>query len=362
MSEKGGPLVSRRWLIALTSVAVVIGSVSLIATLNSGSDLVMLGTAIVSAEQGRTLTTTAAPVPTTSGTNTTEAVTTTTLTSTTQASTTTATTPVTTTTRVTTTTAAPITTTTAAPQPSGFPNANNTGVPSGIALKASGSLVISTPGTVIDGYDVSGTITINANNVTIKRSRIRGANWWIVRISPGVTGAVIEDSEIDGRGLSGNEGSHGIYGPGTFRRNNIYGVENGITLEDANSLIEANFIHGLAAPGAPHYDGIQIDGDVSNVMIRGNTIINDYGQTAAIMIDNDFGPINNIRVESNRLIGGGYTVYSDGQFDGGPITGVSFNTNRIGGGHWGYALIRSNTITQSGNVDDNSGALIDLNG
>ena len=125
-------------------------------------------------------------------------------------------------------------------------------------------------------------------------------------------------------------------------------------------LIEANYIHDLSAPGAPHYDGIQIDGGESNIVIRGNTIINDHGQTSAVMIDNYFGPTNNVLVERNRLIGGGYTVYSDGQFGGGPITGVSFVNNRMGIGQWGYALIRNNTISESGNVDDNSGNPISL--
>ena len=56
-------------------------------------------------------------------------------------------------------------------------------------------------------------------------------------------------------------------------------------------------------------------------------------QTSAIMIDNYFGPISNISVDGNLLVGGGYTVYSDAQFTGGSITGVSVTNNHIGGGH-----------------------------
>jgi hypothetical protein len=160
----------------------------------------------------------------------------------------------------------------------------------------------------------------------------------------------IQGCEIDGVG-TGNDGSNGIRGSGTFRGNNIYNVENGITL-DGSATIEDNYIHDLLASGSPHYDGIQIDGGISNVVIRHNTVINGHTQTAAVMIDNYFGPISDIVVTRNRLIGGGYTVYSDGQFNGGPITGVSFVDNRMGKGRWGYRSVVKNTPVWRGNVDD----------
>jgi Right handed beta helix region len=243
------------------------------------------------------------------------------------------------------------------PPPAEYPNATNTGVPPGTALAASGSLVINTPGTVIDARDISGTLFINANNVTVTRTRVRSADWWVIKVEAGRTGVVIEDCEVDG--LTGPEGQFGIVGPATVRRCDIHHTSDGI-VPFSGSLIEANYIHDLAGTGNPHYDGIQFDGGNSNIVIRGNTVINDYGQTSAVMINNYFGPIRNVSVEDNRLIGGGYTVYSDGMFSGGPITGVSFTDNRMGEGQWGYALIRNNTITESGNIDDNTGAPITL--
>jgi hypothetical protein len=95
-------------------------------------------------------------------------------------------------------------------------------------------------------------------------------------------------------------------------------------------------------------------------MIENNSIIVDYDQTSAVMIDNDFGPATNITVANNFLAGGGYTVYSDGQFDGGPITGVRFLNNTMERGHWGYASIEQNTPEDSGNVDADSGEPITL--
>ena len=140
--------------------------------------------------------------------------------------------------------------------------------------------------------------------------------------------------QINGVG-SNNDGSHGIWGQGAFCRNNVYNVENGITLQSGGSVIQDNYIHGLKASGSPHYDGIQIDGGQSNVTINHNTVINDWNQTSAVMINNGFGPISNISVDNNLLAGGGYTVYCDGQFSGGSITGVSFTNNHLKKGYFG---------------------------
>jgi hypothetical protein len=234
-----------------------------------------------------------------------------------------------------------------------WPDETNTGVPVGTTLVPSGNLVITQPGAVIAGLDIQGAVDIDAPNVTLKDSRIRAARFDVVRVKPGITGVIIQDCEIDGIG-AGNDGSNGIRGAGTFLRNNIHRVENGITL-DGGATVQDNYIHDLLASGSPHYDGIQIDGGVSNVLIRHNTIINPHAQTAAIMIDNYFGPIDDITVDNNRLIGGGYTVYSDGQFSGGPITAVTFTNNRLGKGRWGYSSFVGNKPTWRNNVDDVTG-------
>ena len=150
----------------------------------------------------------------------------------------------------------------------------------------------------------------------------------------------------------------GVMGPATVERSNIYGVENGIT-PFSGSVLRDNYVHHLAAPGSPHYDGIQIDGGIRNVTIEHNTVdLSGLDQTAAVMIDNYFGTIDNIVVNNNRLLGGGYTVYSDGQFTGGSITNVTFSNNRLGRGYWGYASIVKNTPIWTNNVDDTAGAAV----
>ena len=235
----------------------------------------------------------------------------------------------------------------------GWPDETNTGVPAGERLETSGMLIIYIAGTKITNLDINGPVIIKAPDVTLMNSRVRNAGIDVIRIDPGVSGVLIQDCEIDGVG-TGNDGSNGIRGSGTFLRNNIKHVENGITLDDSATIAD-NYIHDLQASGSPHYDGIQIDGNISNVLISHNTIINGHGQTAAVMIDNYFGPISNIHVENNRLIGGGYTVYSDGQFNEAKIAGVNFINNRLGKGYWGYHSFVRNVPVWRNNVDDRTG-------
>lgn len=237
-------------------------------------------------------------------------------------------------------------------------DAANTGVPSGTTLASSGGMNITKSGTVVDGKDVNGTIRIDASDVTIKNSRIVGKGFSVVQIKSGSKNVKIENVTIDGKGMSGESGSMGIMGPANVSGADITGVENGLT-PDGGSVLRGNWVHGLASPGSPHYDGIQIDGGQSNITIEQNTIdMREHEQTAAVMIDNWFGPIKDISVNKNLLMGGGYTVYSDGQFSGGSITGVSFTNNKLGKGQWGYSSVVKNTVVWTGNVDQNSGAAI----
>ena len=235
-----------------------------------------------------------------------------------------------------------------------YPSAANTGVPVGVTLTPYvGDLEITQAGTVISGLDIHGTIYIQAPNVTIENCKITSANFAVIWMGDGATGAVVENCEINGVG-TGNDGDSGILGEGTFLNNNIYNVENGIAVTGSSTIV-GNYIHDLLASGSPHYDGIQIDGGVSNVIIRHNTIINSHTQTSAIMIDNGFGPISNIQVDDNVLVGGGYTVYSDAtqsSSKSNPITGVSFTNNHIGGGYWGPTAFDNNTPIYTGNVND----------
>ena len=162
-------------------------------------------------------------------------------------------------------------------------------------------------------------------------------------IKPASQGTIVKDSEFSNYG-SGAITSNGIAGEGTFLRNDIFHVENGIDVFGP-SRIQGNYIHDMKAAGEPHYDGIEINGGTRRHDPRTTRSSTTSARRSAVMIDNDFSPVSNIIVDGNFLAGGGYTVYSDGRFDGGPITGVQFINNVMGKGHCGL-LPHSGTTAQ----------------
>lgn len=223
------------------------------------------------------------------------------------------------------------------------PTASNTGPR--IAMTASGSITTTAAGQVISGKNISGTVNINHDNCRLVDCRVATGAFNMVYIKPGVKGTIVEYCEIDGTGA----GQNGINGVGTFRFNKILDTENAINVTGNNApvwdgwatRIQNNYIPNLAGNSGSHYDNIQIDGSVSNVLIEYNYINNPFGQTSCVMIDNYYGPIANILVQLNWLGGGGYTVYSDGNFNNNAMTGVVFRGNTFfKKGGYGYGLVR----------------------
>jgi hypothetical protein len=86
-------------------------------------------------------------------------------------------------------------------------------------------------------------------------------------------------------------------------------------------------------------------------MIQHNTLINENGQTATVILQNMFGPINNVTENDNLMVGGGYTLYVDNSHAGGPVTNVSITNNHLGQGQYGYVDFTANPVF-TGNVDD----------
>lgn len=243
------------------------------------------------------------------------------------------------------------------PPPTGtWPNAATTGVRSGVVLAPPrGDMTTTQNGQVISGLQINGRLTIAHNDVTVRDCKIDATGDFYGIYSGydnSITGLTVEYCDITGP-------QYGIGGAGTFRFNNISKVENSIIFWGP-SLFEENYVHGLFYNTAdPHYDGVQMDGGsgVKNIIIRHNNIVNPHGQTSAIMIDNYFGPIDNVLVENNRLIGGAYTIFTDGRFNSNILSNIRFVNNRLGKGQWGYIAqwgdVRNGVWT--GNVDDVTG-------
>lgn len=245
--------------------------------------------------------------------------------------------------------------------PPGFPDATSTGVSQGATLKPAAGRTISSANVKIEGLNIRGPVVINAPKVTMRNCKVTARGASVVLVKPGIADVTIENCEIDNQG----SGGQGISGQGVFLRNNIHDCTDGIDVRGNDTIIQDNFIHNMRGTPDSHLDGIQADGNFSNLTIIHNTVINEQNQTSAVMLDNYWGPIDRVVIENNLLIGGGYTVYinevAKGQAGGGPVTNVRFVNNRLIRGYWGIINVRSelgHTPIIAGNKDATTGTML----
>ncbi len=195
----------------------------------------------------------------------------------------------------------------------GRPWAENTGARNPGALNPSESLTVTTDGAVLKDLDISGGITINANDVTIGNFRIdaTGRSYGI-NIVDGHSGILIEDGEITGFG------SAGILGVGyTGTRLHVHtsgGDAFKIQGVGGPTILEDSFVEKFGlVDGVDHSDAVQSNDSTlttSNVTIRRNNFYMPAGigyyPNANFMLQQ---ALSNWVIEENWLNGGTYTVY-----------------------------------------------------
>ena len=197
-----------------------------------------------------------------------------------------------------------------------WPTAENTGVPAGVTLKPyTGPYTITTPGTVIDGYDIPRGLTISASDVTIKNSRVHG------RIDTGDANknprTMIKRVELIGPYDSASDGGYGAVGYTGFTCDgcNVRGWGKGFALvRDAvvkNSWVHDIVVHGDPANGGSHNETIISLGG-TNLTITNNRL--DAGNapnvSASLALYSQMEAFNNVLVQGNLFDGGGYCVYA----------------------------------------------------
>jgi len=217
----------------------------------------------------------------------------------------------------------------------GFPDTTNTGVPAGTNLtnvpgqETSGpgwtyddndGLVVTGNGTVINGLNIDNGIEIKASNVVIENSIIvETGDWWGIGLynSNNVTIKHCDISSPDATGGNRLEvGIKDIYGNTVGTQiidNNIWHAATAIQV--ANGVFEGNYIHdfGYNSADGDHINGVSVGGgDTLSLLVQGNTILDNYDQTDAIALFQDFGPEANKTINDNLLAGGSYSLYGGG--------------------------------------------------
>ena len=158
-----------------------------------------------------------------------------------------------------------------------------------------------------------------------------------------------------------------IYGDATGTKilaSDITGTGTGIQTHEG--LIEDTYIHDLRMIPTDHVNGTTSNGSTVPLTIRHNTIFNQFGQTDAISLFQDFWREANRTIDNNLLAGGGYTIYGGGGGYG-TATNIKITNNRISrlyfpnGGSYGplaHFDWSGSGNEWSGNVWDDSGATI----
>ena len=216
------------------------------------------------------------------------------------------------------------------PHACGFPDATNTGVPGGTALRSvpgqvssgpgwhfdakGGDVVVTASGTVLSGLSIPCNLVIDASDVTVRDVRVVTGGYFGISLRH-TTGVTIEDSTISGQNLTSGRVDSAIddvYGDSTgivIKNNDISRFRTG--LQVSTGLIAGNYIHDPGYIHGDHTNGIYVAGTTKPLAIYGNTIFNNLGQTDAINLDASSSGqhVANKIVVDNLLAGGGYSIY-----------------------------------------------------
>jgi hypothetical protein len=209
-----------------------------------------------------------------------------------------------------------------APAECGFPSAGSAGVSKGVSLTPSDSIEVNEPGAVVKDVDVSGTIVIAADDVTVEDTRVTqnstcgyhngSCGNYAIGIEPGLTGIKIRNVET--RSVPGRTCEQDIRNTGSQV------VIDGAYLHACDGNI---FTTGpTLLKNSYAITKLEIDDDhIENVYFEGttfkaihNTLLNPIEQTAVIFGNAEGGSDttncdNRLTVLGNLLAGGGYTLY-----------------------------------------------------
>jgi hypothetical protein len=199
---------------------------------------------------------------------------------------------------------------------------------------------------VIDGLDITGEIVVTAPNVVIRNTKVTGGRGagssdWVIIIRDNADNLTIQDSEVTTP--AGSEQDLACVfnisnSAPKLMRVDIHGCSQGVS--SGAGLIEDSYIHDMSqVPGLSHVDSIASNGD-GGLTVRHNTVFNQFDQTAAVALFQDFGTQKNDLIENNLIAGGGYSIYGGGgKF--GPTSNIKIMNNRFSdkyfkqSGYWG---------------------------
>jgi hypothetical protein len=217
-----------------------------------------------------------------------------------------------------------------------WPNCADTGVPPGTKLK---KLVSPSPtgygdstvteihksGSVLNGIELTGSIDVWANNVTIENSVIYARSWWGINLRHGYHGLRVLHCTIiglPGQGPDNGAEDYGVSSSGSYIEvgwSNLSGFGDAISL--GIGYVHDNYVHDLrwfipAGSSSYNHDDAFISDGANNLVIKHNTFLNqvppEKGASGSVGLFHDAGFIANTTVIDNYIGGGSYSIYPGG--------------------------------------------------
>jgi hypothetical protein len=230
----------------------------------------------------------------------------------------------------------------ASPGTCGFPDAATTGPRLSMKPHHTGAMTVRENGTVISRWDITGSLDIYADDVTVIDSRITSDNWWGINLRPGFKGLRVLHTTITavpGKGPDNGGVDYGVSNMGTSSVEvgwcdvSVFG--NSLSMGQGN--LHDNYVHDITPfrnQGGEwqHTDAVISDGgNTGRLVIRHNTLLNatpvDRGASGSIGLFADTGAVRNVTVDRNWLAGGAYALYGGGKGSSGiQVTDNVFST------------------------------------
>ncbi|MER7515397.1 hypothetical protein [Streptomyces sp. NPDC126499] len=217
----------------------------------------------------------------------------------------------------------------ASPRDCGYPDETTTGPRiATLTPQNTGNAAIRTDGTVIRGWDITGSLDIYANDVTVIDSRITSTNWWGINLRPGYSGLRVLHTTITAVPGKGPNNGGSDYAVSNMSTSSVEVGHCDISVfGDALSMgqgnLHDNYVHDITP--YKNLDGewqhtnavISNGGGKGKLIIRHNTLLNptpvEKGASAAIGLFADSAPVTHTVVDDNWLAGGAYTLYAGGK-------------------------------------------------
>jgi hypothetical protein len=196
-----------------------------------------------------------------------------------------------------------------------------------------GPYTITKSGTVIDGKSINHALTIMANNVTIRRSRILAGNdFYAVRQSTKFRGLKLQYVEIGA--LPGKHPDRAFYGGTGVRLDhvNVHSTQRGIVITNGMSVTNSYF-DGFSNSTSNHASAAGTLGGTRRVRLINNVFgCGTYNCSSALSVypQNPYGGNSDWIIDSNQFNGGSYCVYLGNLPSERANTSIQFINNTFG--------------------------------